>query len=203
MAQRPLAGPAQVKLRALDPATWPHKPTADRTSHTFRATWAATKALLATEAGWLGAPVVVVQFDVIGGDGAFRVDGDLRANARAGDFPGVRVSLTTAAQGALSFYAADPVTVILCGGDDVMPGGCPACGGWLHAVRPGGFDDPGSLRVCSEDCVAAMQALRARLVVDKHLTTRDMLCDCPQVCAPAGLPTAADRAEYAAWETSR
>ena len=92
------------------------------------------------------------------------------------------------------------MTIFVCGPDDVMPGGCPECGGWLHSVRPGGFDDPGSMRVCSEECIDSAQEHRRKSKLINHLRLRDMMCDCAEVCAPAGLPSEADRAEWATYE---
>lgn len=82
---------AEVRLRPL--TGWPHPKTERRKPQSFRAKWADTKALLAKEAEMLDADLVVVEFDVVGGEAAFRVDGSLRANTRPGDFPGVRVTL--------------------------------------------------------------------------------------------------------------
>ena len=79
---RPLAGP------------WPYPPTKPRKTYQFRSTWQDTKRLLVNEADLLGAKLVV-EFDVVGGESAFRINGELRANAKAGDFPGVRVSMET------------------------------------------------------------------------------------------------------------
>lgn len=86
---------ASVKLRPL--TGWPadRKPEPFRRQAQFSASWSDTKALLASEGGHLGARLVVVEFDVVGGEAAFRIDGSLRANARPGLFPGVRVSMET------------------------------------------------------------------------------------------------------------
>lgn len=78
-----------LAYRSLE-SSWPYPVTQDRKPPTFRATWAATKSLLLSEAEQLGAALVVVQFDVT--PGAIRRDGELRADARVGDFPGVIVS---------------------------------------------------------------------------------------------------------------
>jgi hypothetical protein len=80
----------EVRLRPL--VGWPYATTEHRKSITFRSSWSATKRLLADEVEALGGELVVVEFDIIGGEAAFRVDGSLRANAKAGAFPGVRVS---------------------------------------------------------------------------------------------------------------
>lgn len=85
---------AEVRLRPLA-GPWPYPPTPRRRTYQFRSTWHDTKKLLASEAELLGAELVVVEFDVVGGEAAFRLNGELRANAAAGDFPGVRVSMET------------------------------------------------------------------------------------------------------------
>lgn len=85
---------AEVRMRPLA-GPWPYPQTVRRKTYQFRSTWHDTKQLLASEAELLGADLVVVEFDVIGGESAFRLDGGLRANAAVGDFPGVRVSMET------------------------------------------------------------------------------------------------------------
>ncbi len=91
------------------------------------------------------------------------------------------------------------MTIIVCGAADVLGDACPECGGWLSRVRKGGFPDPGSLNVCDEDCIASAQATRAATSRGRHLELRDLLCDCAEICAPAGRPTDAERAEWAAY----
>lgn len=78
---------ARLVTRPL--GVWTEPVTADRRSPRFNAAWSDTQALLAREAEYLGAELVVVQIDVTEAD--LRRDGMIRANARI-DFPGVRVS---------------------------------------------------------------------------------------------------------------
>lgn len=69
---------------------WTQPKTAERrSSGVFRASWNDTVKMLLTEAGHLGAPLVVVQVDADASD--IRRDGMLRARASVG-FPGVKVS---------------------------------------------------------------------------------------------------------------
>lgn len=68
---------------------WTEPRTADRRPAQFKASWPDTQSLLAREAEYLGAELVVIQVDVTEQD--LRRDGMIRANARI-DFPGVRVS---------------------------------------------------------------------------------------------------------------
>ncbi|EFQ84730.1 hypothetical protein HMPREF0063_10071 [Aeromicrobium marinum DSM 15272] len=84
-------------------------------------------------------------------------------------------------------------TVILCG-NSMAVDMCLTCGGWLHREVRGGYVS-GAWRYCSEDCVADQQEFEDEV----HLRCRDMLCDCPEVCAPRGLPNAAQLAEWAAY----
>jgi hypothetical protein len=59
-------------------------------SHVFKAGWDDTLKLLGRELDHLGARHVVIQLDVK--EGAIRQDGLLRADAKIGNFPGVRIS---------------------------------------------------------------------------------------------------------------
>jgi hypothetical protein len=85
--------------------------------------------------------------------------------------------------------------VIGCGQDDVLGDTCVECGGWLSRVVVGGI--PAELGfVCDEQCAVDQSARLAELERDRHLRVRDLLCACPQYCAPAGLPSAEHLAEY-------
>lgn len=88
-------------LRPLD--GWPYPVTTARKSPTFRSGWGDTRGLLLREVENLGATLAVVELDVP--PGAVRRDGELRADTRPGDFPGVRVSFESR-HGPLS-YATD------------------------------------------------------------------------------------------------
>ncbi len=100
--------------------TWTEGVTAERRPARFKASWPDTQALLAREAEYLGADLVVIQIDVTEAD--LRRDGMIRANARIG-FPGVRVSFESR-HGPLT-YATDTY-------DSVWHGGMP---GWHANVR--------------------------------------------------------------------
>lgn len=89
--------------------------------------------------------------------------------------------------------------VIACGQSAIFPDTCLSCGGYLHRVVRDGFPGRNGWRFCDEDCVADDQEHRARQHTDQHVGTRDLLCDCAEVCAPRGLPTQAMRDEYAAY----
>lgn len=94
--------------------------------------------------------------------------------------------------------ARKPIAVFACGQESILGESCLCCGGWVNAVRRGGFVS-GGWRYCSEDCIADQQEFEARIDATTHLGNRDMLCDCAEVCAPRGLPTQADRDEWAAY----
>lgn len=80
----------KYEIRPL--GTWTDPVTADRRgSHVFKASWSDTLGLLSYETEQLGATLVVIQIDVT--DYQVRRDGMLRADAKVGKFPGVRVSL--------------------------------------------------------------------------------------------------------------
>jgi hypothetical protein len=85
--------------------------------------------------------------------------------------------------------------IFVCGPDDIAPGECTECGGWLHRVQPGGFDNPGSTRVCSEECIDSAQTHQTRHSRSEHVRLRDLMCRC-EVCVEAGHPTEAELAEY-------
>ena len=97
------------------------------------------------------------------------------------------------------------MTVILCGAAVVAPDECVGCGGWLHRERPGGYRPagPGGFGYCTEDCITDHQRRIGQVAAASHLRVRDLLCDCPRVCTPAGLPSAADRAEWAAYQRTQ
>ncbi len=84
--------------------------TADRRSPRFKASWSDTQELLAREASYLGADLVVVQIDITEHD--LRRDGMIRANTRT-KFPGVRVSFDSR-HGPLT-YATDAYDAVWSG----------------------------------------------------------------------------------------
>src|SRR5947209_2458373 len=90
------------------------------------------------------------------------------------------------------------MSIIACDQFAVLGDACPCCGGWLYATIPGGIST-GGLVVCSEECAAAEADRGERQAVSRHLEIRDWLCDCAEICAPRGLPSAADRDEAALW----
>lgn len=79
---------------------------------------------------------------------------------------------------------------------------CPTCERTLGGPAEVEHRDRYGVRCCSEDCLADYQERRARNHADAHYGTRDMLCDCAEYCAPRGLPTQAERDEYAAYLAS-
>jgi hypothetical protein len=91
--------------------------------------------------------------------------------------------------------------LIICGQDQIAPDECIECGGWLHHERRGGYHDQYGARFCSEDCIASYQEHANQSTPNQHLVLRDLLCSC-DICHAAGHPTAAERAEYAAWEAA-
>ena len=97
------------------------------------------------------------------------------------------------------------MTAILCGAAAVAPDECVGCGGWLHWERPGGYRPagPGGFGYCTEDCITDHQRRIGQVDAASHLRVRDLLCDCPRVRAPAGLPSATDRAEWAAYQRTQ
>lgn len=94
------------------------------------------------------------------------------------------------------------MTVIVCGRGDILADTCPRCGGWLHAVRRGGFPGPHGWQYCDEDCAAEQAERDLQQQVEIHLNVRDLLCGCAEVCAPLGLPTQEMRNEYATYQAS-
>ena len=82
----------------------------------------------------------------------------------------------------------------LCGQFD-LGGVCPACGGDLSTIIPGGFRGPGDWFYCSEDCIGAMIEALIQSKIADHLNTRDLLCMC-STCHDAGLPTPEMWQEY-------
>ncbi len=77
------------------------------------------------------------------------------------------------------------MTVILCGAAVVAPDECVGCGGWLLRERPGGYRTagPGGFGYCTEDCITDHQRRIGQVDAASHLRVRDLLCDCPRVCA--------------------
>lgn len=98
-----------------------------------------------------------------------------------------------------TWQATSPMDVIACTQAHIAPDECPECGGWLHAHHRGGVPGPAG-QYCSEDCAVSAQEHADQQARDYHLHVRDLLCACEDVCAPAGHPTAAERAE---WTTYR
>lgn len=90
------------------------------------------------------------------------------------------------------------MSAIVCGQDAVLGGICPECGGSLHRVARGGFPDQYGMRYCDEDCIAEYQHRCAEDARRDHLAVRDLMCAC-EVCAAAGHPTGAERAEWQAY----
>lgn len=90
------------------------------------------------------------------------------------------------------------MSVVVCGQAEVVPDGCPFCGGWLHRVQQGGFEGPHGWLFCEPDCITEQVDYEARRAEAGHLNVRDLLCAC-EVCQRHGLPTEAMRAEYAAY----
>ena len=89
--------------------------------------------------------------------------------------------------------------IIACGQSAIFGDTCMACGGWLHRVTRGGFPGLNGWKFCDEDCIADDQKAQIGRHVDQHVGTRDLLCDCVEICAPLGLPTQEMRDEYAAY----
>lgn len=89
-----------------------------------------------------------------------------------------------------------------CGQSAIFPDTCMSCGGWLHRVTRGGFPGRNDWRFCCEDCVADDYACQVDRHATGHLAVRDLLCDCAEICAPLGLPTAVMRQEYADYLSS-
>lgn len=87
--------------------------------------------------------------------------------------------------------------IIACGQNEVLGDGCPGCDGWLHCEVRGGYPGPKGWRFCTEECAADQEGWLARQHLDAHVGTRDLLCECEEVCAPRGLPTAEMRQGYA------
>lgn len=92
--------------------------------------------------------------------------------------------------------------VIACGQNEILGDECITCGGWLHSLQRGGYEGPHGWRFCSAECVDDQVEHEARLEVQRHLTIRDLLCECP-VCTEVGLPSQAMRDEYAAHVAGR
>lgn len=118
----------------------------------------------------------------------------------AGLVPPVRVVFSTSARRPGALGCPGPVVsgpaVIVCGQNEVLGDECPTCGGWLSCVQRGGYEGPHGWRFCSVECIDYQVEHEAKLEVQRHLTVRDLLCEC-LACAGAGLPTHAMRDEYA------
>jgi hypothetical protein len=52
------------------------------------------------------------------------------------------------------------------------------------------------MRFCDEECIADDYEHRRREHMRAHYGTRDLLCNCAEFCAPAGLPTVEMVREY-------
>ena len=94
------------------------------------------------------------------------------------------------------------MTIFLCGQSAVLGDDTCVCGFWLHGVVHGGFEGPHGWRYCSLECIDDQLDFQARNHTNDHHGTRDLLCDCAEFCAPAGLPTAAMLQEYADYVAS-
>jgi ferredoxin len=90
------------------------------------------------------------------------------------------------------------MTIIVCTQEHIAPDECVECGFWLHHERRGGYPGPAG-QYCSEDCAAGAQERIERDQRWNHVQIRDLMCDCP-VCTAAGHPTAAEVAEYHAYQ---
>lgn len=91
------------------------------------------------------------------------------------------------------------MSIIVCGQGDIGSAfACVEC----EAPLPGAGFAAEVGRVCSEDCAADQSTRIAALHRQTHLNQRDLLCDCPDHCAPAGLPTAEMRQEHAEYRES-
>jgi reverse gyrase len=92
------------------------------------------------------------------------------------------------------------MAIFVCGPNeiDIFAKDCWNCGGNIDDEVEGGFSDVTG-KYCSEDCVAEAQLYAAEQARVRHLRLRDLMCACEDFCAPAGLPSEQDRAEYAAY----
>lgn len=45
------------------------------------------------------------------------------------------------------------MTIMVCGQNEVLPGSCPECGGWLHREQKNGFEGPYGVRYCCTECI--------------------------------------------------
>lgn len=94
------------------------------------------------------------------------------------------------------------MTIFVCGQNEIMAGMC-ICQEDYNRFIPGGVAGPHGWRYCGQKCIDDQLDSEARNHADFHLGTRDLLCDCTEFCAPAGLPTAAMLQEYADYVVSR
>jgi hypothetical protein len=90
--------------------------------------------------------------------------------------------------------------VFLCGPDEIdsIARDCWNCGGSIDVEQEGGFRTEHGI-YCTEDCIEEAQRYAAEQDRIRHLRLRDMMCACEEYCAPAGLPSELDRAEWAAY----
>jgi hypothetical protein len=92
--------------------------------------------------------------------------------------------------------------IFVCGPNemDVIAKDCWNCGGNIDTEIEGGVSD-GNGKYCSEDCIEEAQRYAAEQARVRHLRLRDLLCACEDYCAPAGLPSELDRAEWAEYNS--
>jgi len=93
------------------------------------------------------------------------------------------------------------MTVFLCGQDEIMLNTC-TCEANYNRFIPGGVVGPHGWRYCAQECIDDQLNWEAHKHTDDHHGTRDLLCNCAEFCAPAGLPTAAMLKEYADYVAS-
>lgn len=94
------------------------------------------------------------------------------------------------------------MTIIACGQDDVFLSTCPGCEASYHRFIKGGVVGPHGWRYCEQACIDLQLDYEAFVHAESHRATRDLLCDCAEVCAPRGLPTQAMLDEVAAYRAS-
>jgi hypothetical protein len=91
--------------------------------------------------------------------------------------------------------------IFLCGQDEILMGEC-LCGDDYNRFIPGGVVGPHGWRYCAQECTDEQLDREATEHADFHRGIRDLLCNCAEFCAPAGLPTAAMLQEYADYVAS-
>lgn len=67
--------------------------------------------------------------------------------------------------------------IFVCGPDEILLGGCPNCGGWLHVEIRGGVEGPDRIRACSDECIEEMLEFTAR-VDEQHLAKTGLCAAC-------------------------